>query len=278
MTYWMRAPLYTFHFILYTVFMTWASRRRLLIILIVLVVIGGISFWHYSPVVFRAPECTDGVQNGTETGVDCGGSCTTVCTSDIKLPTVSWSRSFAVTDSVYNAVAYVVNKNDAGTRALPYEFRLYDTNDILVARRDGVALIPPLGRYAIVETGITVGTAKVLRTTFDFSATPVLWEKIPDAIKKLNLSTSAVTFYENGPIPRLNALLTNTSPTATLRNTKVAAILYGADDNAVHVSQTFIQTLSPLASAPVSFTWPRAFDVPVVRYEIIPVIDVFDVQ
>ncbi len=259
--------------------MTWANRRRLFIVLILVVVIGGLSFWHYSPSIFVLPTCSDNKQNGDEVGVDCGGSmCTNLCTSQIKIPTVLWQRSFPVTSSVYNAAAYIVNKNDAAARAIPYEFRLYDANNLLVARRDGVALVPPLGRYAIIETGIEVGLAKVARTTFDFSATPVVWEHIPAATEKLFTTTTGITLDATGTIPRLNALLNNSSPTATLNNTFVAAILYGADDNAVNVSQTLIQTLSPLASAPIVFTWPSAFVTPVVRYEIIPVIDVFHVD
>ncbi len=259
--------------------MSWASRRRLFIFIIVIAAVGGLAFWHYSPDIFRAPTCTDGKQNGTETGIDCGGTmCTNLCTAEVRLPTILWSRAFAVTDSVYNATAYVENKNDAATRAIPYEFRLYDANDILVARRIGTAIIPPLGRYAIIETGIAVGNATVKRTAFEFSKTPARWDRIPAATEKLRANTSDISFDATTSTPRLNALLTNPSPTVTLSNTLVAAILYDADDNAVNVSQTLIQTLSPGASAPLSFTWPRALSAPVVRYELVPIIDVFNAQ
>lgn len=259
--------------------MSWAARRRLIIFLVVSAFIGGLLFWHYYKDIFRVPTCSDGKQNGMETGIDCGGNmCTNLCTFEVKIPTVIWQRSFAITDSVYNATAYIENKNDAATKSIGYEFRLYDPNDVLVARRQGATLIPPLGRYAIVETGIAVGNTSVKRTTFEFSKTPARWEKIPDAIEKLRINTSNITFDASGTVPRLNALLTNPSPTVTLNNTAIAAILYDADDNAVNVSQTLIQILSPNASSPVFFTWPRALTAPVVRYEIAPIIDVFHAQ
>lgn len=256
--------------------MSWAARRRLVIFLVACVIVGGGVFYFLSPSIFKAPMCTDGKQNGTETGIDCGGTCTNLCSFEVRLPTILWSRSFAVTDSVYNAVASIENKNDAGVRAIPYEFRLYDSNGILVARRDGTARIPPLGRFAIVETGIVVGNGIVARTTFEFSSNPVLWERIPSEIEKLSLSTNSIKLDTSGTTPRLSAMLTNPSSTVTLNNTVVAAILYDANDNAVNVSRTLVQKIDPEGSAPVFFTWPRALSAPVVRYDIIPIIDVFD--
>ena len=259
--------------------MTWASRRRLLIVLIILAVVLSYAFYLLSPAIFKAPSCTDGTQNGTETGIDCGGTmCTNLCTAEVKIPTVLWARSFPVTESVYNTVAYIENKNNAATRAIPYEFRLYDDKDILVSRIDGVAEIPPLGHYAIVETGIQVGTATVVKTTFEFSTKPVLWERIPPEIQKLNVLTSNTNLDTSVATPRLSATITNPSPTATLNDTVVAAILYDGNDNAVNVSRTIIPTLGPGAKTPVFFTWPRALSAPIVRYELVPIIDVFSTQ
>lgn len=256
--------------------MSWAARRRLIIFFILVAFFGGLTFWHYYADIFRAPTCTDGKQNGTETGIDCGGNmCTNLCTAEVRLPTILWTRSFAVTDTVYNATAYIENKNNAATESIPYEFRLYDDKDILIARRQGTALIPPLGTYAIVETGIVVGAGAVKRTTFDFSKIPVRWEKIPETIQKLSINTNNIAFDATGSIPRLSALITNPSPITTLYNTLVSAIVYDENNNTVNVSQTIVQVLSPGASTPVVFTWPRPLTMPVVRYELIPIIDVF---
>ena len=258
--------------------MSWAARRRLLIVLVILVVVGMGVFYKLSPIIFQAPMCTDGTQNGTETGIDCGGSCTNLCGSEVKVPTVLWARSFAVTDSVYNAIAYVENKNDAATRAIPYEFRLYDSKGIFVARVGGTAIIPPLGRYAIVETGIQAGETAVERTTFQFASTPAPWERITTEVATLKVSTGNIKLDTSGAIPRLSASVTNPSPTVALHNTVVAAILYDKNDNAVNVSRTFIPILAPGTTSSVFFTWPRALGAEIVRYELVPIIDVFNTQ
>jgi hypothetical protein len=204
--------------------------------------------------------------------------CSIMCTADISVPTVLWSRSFPVTSTVYNAAAYVQNKNASATRAVAYEFRLYDADNNLVARRDGTTFIPPLGNYAIVETGIQSGNATVARTTFQFSSTPAVWERISETLGKLRLGTSNIVLDTTSPIPKLTAVLTDQSTTISLKNIAVAAVLYDAADNAVSVSRTVIPSLMPLKSASVVFTWPRAFAVPVVRYEILPLIDVFHAE
>ena len=259
--------------------MSWAARRRFFIILILFVVIGGLSFWHFSPQIFVAPTCSDHKQDGDVLGVDCGGTmCTVMCASQIQVPSVLWARSFPVATGVYNSAAYIENKNTAATRAIAYEFRLYDANDILITRRDGIALIPPLGNYAIVETGIQTGNAAVGSTTFEFSSTPAVWERVPANANGIKVLTSNQTLDATDPIPKLSATISNPSPNVTLQNTVVAAVLYDANDNAINVSRTVIPTLAPEASTPVVFTWPLKLSAPVVRYELLPIIDVFNAK
>ena len=259
--------------------MTWAARRRLFILFLLALFIGGLVFWHETPNIFRAPTCSDGKQNGDEQGIDCGGTmCTVMCTSQIQLPTVLWARSFAVTSNVYNAAAYIENKNNAATRQIAYEFRLYDANNILISRRDGVTLIPPLGNFVVVETGIQSGMAAVAHTTFDFSSAPAVWERVPAVAKGIAVGTSNVSLDTTDPIPKLSLSVSDPSPSLSLKNTVVAAVLYDASDNAVNVSRTIIPSLKPGSSTPVVFTWPSKLSAPVVRYEILPVIDVFDVK
>ena len=259
--------------------MSWAARRRFFILLILFVVIGGLAFWHFSPSIFVAPTCSDHKQDGDERGIDCGGTmCSVMCTADIQVPSVLWARAFPVTSDVYNAAAYIENKNTSATRAIPYEFRIYDNNDILIVRRDGVALVPPLGNYAIVETGLQTGNAIVGKTTFAFSSVPAVWERVPANAAGLQVMTTDQKLDTSGPIPKLSATISNPSPNVTLSNTVVAAVLYDANDNAVNVSRTVIPTLAPEASAPVVFTWPQKLSAPVVRYELLPVIDVFNAK
>ncbi len=256
--------------------MSWSLRRQLTIVLALLIIAGGVGFLVYSPKIFIAPTCSDMKQNGEEKGIDCGGTCATMCVSETHDPVVLWSRSFPITDSVYNAIAYVENQNAGALQSLPYEFRFYDEKGVFVARVQGSALIPPLGRYAIVATGVQAGNAKITRTTITFGDHKP-WTRIPEKIANIRVATSNIR-YEKDPMPRLSATLSNISPVTPLSNVSVTAILYGTSGNAVAVSTTIVPQLAPSASTDVYFTWPKSFSEEVVRFEIIPVIDVFQLS
>ena len=257
--------------------MSWAARRQLVIVLIMLAIAGFFFFLFYSPVIFTPATCSDGKQNGSETGVDCGGSCVTLCSSEAQTPIVLWSRAFAVTPSVYNVVAYIENKNDAAVEAYPYEFRLYDAKGIFVTRVQGRALVPPQGRYAIVETGIGVGNATITRATFEFSDNHTPWTRIADDIRALHIATSSPALDKEDTVPTLTATLTNTSATVSLARIGVTAIVYDAQDNAINASKTIVPSLPASQSTQVYFTWPKPLSAKAIRYEIIPVINVFGV-
>ena len=255
--------------------MSWSFRRQLFIIFLLLLVFSGVVFAYVAPIIFRAPTCSDMKQNGNESGVDCGGDCVNLCTSDVKKPTVLWYRSFLISDDVYNAIAYIENQNSAAITAMPYEFRLYDTKGTYITRVDGTAMIPPSGRYAIIETGIKVGNAIVGTTTFDFGTPKVPWVRIPSNISSLRVGTSDISLNTSSSTQRLLVTVNNKSPIVPLKNLQVAAILYDKSDNAVSISKTYIHELPAGWNLPIYFTWPRPFANPVVRYEIIPMIDVF---
>ena len=255
--------------------MTWAGKRQLIIALVVAVAIGGAAFAYIYPKVNVAPTCSDMKQNGTETGVDCGGICARACVAEVIPPTVLWTRAFKIADSVYTAAASVENRNDVANAAIPYEFRLYDTKGIFVARQSGTVLLPPSGRYTIVETGIQTGNAVVGRAIVTFGTPKYAWQKIDPAIQKLRVSTSQISLDTDGVIPRLFVTLGNPSPTVTLRNISVAAVLYDQNGNAVTASKTFVSSISAEGKENIVFTWPKAFSTPIVRWEITPIIDVF---
>lgn len=255
--------------------MTWAAKRRATILGLIIVVLGGLGLLFYAPVIFKTPTCSDGKQNGSETGVDCGGNCVRSCSAEIKLPTVLWTRSFSVTESVYNAVAYIENQNSAATRAISYEFRLYDEDDIFITRVQGDALIPPSGRYAIFEPSISVGSATVRRTSFSFLDRPAVWERLPEEVQDLRVSTTNISLSSRNGVPRLEGTVSNPSAEIALYDTEVVAILYDKDDNAITASRTYIDTLRQTESLPVFFTWPRPLESEVVRFELVPIIDVF---
>jgi hypothetical protein len=258
--------------------MTWASRRQFIIIAALVVLIGGIAFSYVAPSIFVAPSCTDGKQNGDENGIDCGGSCATLCSNEAKDPVVLWSRAFNVTGSVYTAVAYIENQNAAALESLPYEFRLYDEKGVFVTRMQGTTTIPPTGRYAIVVPGIQAGTARITRTTIAFAKNHKPWTRVSDEVAAVRPKTISLSFTDADTIPKLSAVIKNPSITTTISHLEVAALVFDKDDNAIGASETVVQQMAPEASSSIVFTWPKPLPAEAVRYELLPLVNVFELQ
>ncbi len=259
--------------------MTWSAKRQLTIVGIFLI-LGLVWFFvAIVPKFVQAPNCTDGKANGSEGGVDCGGTCINYCPAEVSPLVVRWTRSFPVTGQIYNALAYIENKNDrAGIRKIDYEFRLYDAENVFITRRQGSTFVGMTGPFGIFESSIDVGNAIPARTTFQFMGPTPTWQKLDEDVSKLRVAVTDIVLVNETSAPRLGAVATNPSALFTIPDFDILAILYDGADNAVNVSNTHIDTLPPGESKNIYYTWPQAFPRPVVRNELLPIIPVFSVS
>ena len=255
--------------------MNWAERRRLTYMTIVLAVLGMIGFLLFRQFTNIEPTCFDGRKNGIEIGIDCGGGCALYCANELPSPKVRWVRSFPVTSTFAQAVAYIEHSNaTAASPMLTYTFKLYDAQNTVIAEKTGTTFLGPLGRTAIAsDTLIPTGSVPVARTTITFGE-PIQWSKI-----STNLITTGIkadrTMIENysySPTQngtRLTAVLDNGSR-YNFSNLDVVAVLYDKDENVITASKILLPELSALGSKTVTFTWPFPLTTPVFRTEIIP--------
>ncbi|PIT96537.1 hypothetical protein COT82_02670 [Candidatus Campbellbacteria bacterium CG10_big_fil_rev_8_21_14_0_10_35_52] len=247
--------------------MSWASKRRTAYfgtaIFIVITVAGILFFLIFN----KEPTCEDDKKNGDEQGIDCGGLCDKLCATQVSAPIIIWSRSFKVSEGVYNSVAYVENPNfTASAPKIPYTFKIFDDNNILIAERNGNTFISPDGISLIFEGAIITGNRIPARTFFEFSEAPI-WtrtngDKSSLSINNIKLSVADIS-------PRVDAVLSNNSLLAA-RNIEVVAVVFDANDNAIGASATFVESISDRSSQDIVFTWPNKFDQSVSRVEIIP--------
>ena len=262
--------------------MNWAQRRKLLYIFLVLLFVGAIAF----AVVYRltdvTPTCTDQKKNGDEKGVDCGGSCNKYCANELSNPVVQWVRVFPVTEGIVHAVAYIQHGYPtSASRSAGYEFKLYDSQNNVVATRTGTTYLGIAGKSAIVETLIPTGSATVALARFSWIE-PLSWEKVPTTFSQVVVDSSRtlVETFSTG-----DTIVPNTRLTATLQNKSrmnfsdvdVVAIFYDKDGNAITSSKVVLPSLPALQTKAVYFTWPY----PVrnaVRTEIIPRLNPFTAQ
>lgn len=235
--------------------MSWASRRKGLYIgtasLIFLIIAGGVGYLIFS----KQPTCGDQIQNGTETGIDCGGSCSRICKEDVHVPVVLWNRSFEVAPGIYTAAAYIQN-NNAGAYVphAPYVFKLFNSENVLIAERQGVASISLGDKTIIVESNIATGNRIPARTFFEFKDETLVWEK--GTLPQIELSAPESDFANR----RVSVVVRNNSA-KEVRDLPVSVVLLDSSGTALAASESIIARLIRGSAETVTFTWPLNFPV-----------------
>ncbi len=237
--------------------LSWAEQRKLLLLFWIVVFLVAILSVYGFFTFYRGASCSNNVKDGNERGIDCGGSCARVCRADVLLPVINFVRTLEVADGVWGAVAYGENPNaGAGARNVPYVFKLYDEENLLLYERHGIAFIPPRKVFAVFEGKMFSGSRTPARATFEFLKEPV-FEHIVEP--ELSLDTKDFEADEHGS--SLKAILTN--PTRnTIEGIGAVALLFGTDGNITGASATFVSKLLAGSSAMLIFTWPRELEHP----------------
>ncbi|KKW11451.1 MAG: hypothetical protein UY50_C0013G0012 [Parcubacteria group bacterium GW2011_GWA2_49_9] len=237
--------------------LSWAQQRKLFfisgVVLFFIVVFGGYGLFSF----YKAPNCANNEKDGNERGIDCGGSCLRMCKADVSAPLIHFVRTLEVEESVWGAVASVENRNaGAGARSVPYVFKLYDDENLLLYERHGVAFIPPRKVFAIFEGQMKTGTRTPTRATFAFTSEPVFVRMTEPA---LTLRTQGFTARETGSF--LQVVIGNPSRVA-VEGIEATVLLFGTDGNVIATSATALKKLKGEESTLLTFTWPRQLDEP----------------
>lgn len=217
---------------------------------LIFLLIGGYTYYTY---FYKSPTCFDGKQNDNEAGVDCGGACTRICAFTVQAPTVKWTRSFRVTDGIYNAVAYVENTNaDAASPLVEYKFTLYD-NAGIITEKNGTTILPPDGLYPIFEGRIDTGRRVPTRTLIEIKP-PEVWQPATSGREAFTVVDRALTNADTRP--RLVANLYNNS-LEEVKEVEVVATIFDASGTALTTSRTFVDNFAPRSQTELTFTWPE---------------------
>jgi len=234
--------------------LSWGNKRKLLYGSVAIVILLALAFWLGFTAFSKPPSCLDGKQNQGETGVDCGGPCSHICAVNARAPLVLWQRAFLSGPQTYTAVAYVQNPNaalGAGSYRVPYAFRLYDTNNLLITEKDGSIDIPPQQMVPIIETNIFVGNRPFGSVDFAFSDANIAWIKIPAGSLPQTRITN-LRLQDDGSA--VTATVVNDG-TIAARELAVTAVLFGSDGNALAASKSVLSQIPAGGSQRVDFTW-----------------------
>lgn len=257
--------------------MSWATKKKLKyasgFILIIILIVFAFTY----KIIFKKPTCFDKKQNGVETGIDCGGACSLMCKEDVSSPVVLWSRAFHVVENNYNLVAVVENRNkNSGVVSASYEFLVYDSNNILLGRREGKTFIPPNQQFAVFESRFNAGESSIKSVTFRF-VPPLAWVKKAPTLQSLPIKVKDIVFNDDVDTPNLSAKIVNES-IYNIPEFDVIAILYDADHNAINASKTHKGGLGSNNTSSVIFTWPEVLSALPATKDVLILINPFSVS
>lgn len=189
-----------------------------------------------------------------------------LCGTEVSEPVIYWQRAFQIRPGFYNLVAYFENKNDsASSPSAPYYFKVYDSDNLLIAERFGNTFIEANKVAAVFEGGVSTGGRTPARVVFGFDP-GVIWQKAGAASPGIAVYSSFMD--RSGGFPNLSVTLENSSRQA-VKNFPVVVILYDEQGNAKTASKTEVDFLGPESNEKIYFTWPEEFDFTIGRIEIL---------
>lgn len=247
--------------------MQWDTGRQIQYAFWLVVVLAVVGVGGYFGLVYKAPSCTDGIQNGKEEGIDCGGSmCTNICAEMAPHVSVVWARSVTVAPGVYHAVALVRNPDTTAKGTAPYKVSLFDSENILIVTREGVINLNPGEVAPLFEATIATGNRTPTRTFVDIRAG--VWEKAariqsPVRIVPVGSADDANTKHS------ISARVENTGA-EVVPAVSVTALLYDASSTLVAASRTVVEELGARESRDVVFTWSEPFTAPATTFDLLP--------
>lgn len=247
--------------------MSWSSKKKSKYILVVtfVVLIFFISFAFF--ILYNSPTCQDGKQNQEEEGIDCGGPCLTVCGFEIIDPIIHWGRVSKMMEESYSVTALIENPNvSAEAYSVPYIFKLYDDEGLLVSEYVNKAFIPANKTFPIFSGAIDVGNRIPTKTVFEFTEKPNWVETVSGP----EILIESIQYFVKNNLPRVSATISNDS-VRDIKNIEVIVLLLDNQDNLINSSKTFLDVIKKNSSETVIFTWPVIFDREVTKVDIFPV-------
>ncbi len=238
------------------------TQYKLMALFIAVAVISVLSFLIF----YNPPTCQDGKQNQGEEGVDCGGPCKLVCGFKIVNPIIRWNRPLKTFDGIYSVVAMIENLNvSAEAFAVPYLFKLYDDQGLLIMEREGNAFIPSNKVFPIFESSLVVDNRIPRRVSFEFTKKP---EWVKATMTEPKISIKNINFFEKNNLPRVSAVIENIA-VGDIKNVELVVLMLDSDNNLINSSKTVLDLIKKGSSETVIFTWPKSFEKEVFKTDIV---------
>lgn len=253
---------------MYDMVVSWAAKRKLIYFAIIAGVVIGIGTLFLA--LFYPEDtssCFNGVRDMGEQGVDCGGDCERLCLLQVTDPVTLWSRFLKTGQGSYDVIALVENQNLQGAAPrVPYSFKLYDSNNILIVERQGETFANPRERLVIFESNLQTGERIPARVLFKLGEIQE-WRHL--SLEMPELAIEDREFEPSETRPRLRANLVNRT-FSDFEDIEIAALLFNSAGNVIGASRTLVSRLEKDERQEIVFLFPQPVEQMPARIDISP--------
>lgn len=220
---------------------------------------------------YKAPSCSDAVQNQGEFGIDCGGPCPYLCTEQAHAPTVLYTKALSRVDGGADVVALIENANaTAAAKDVSYSIVLYDEHKVLLQQVNGTIDLPPAMKVPVYAFNVPTGKHVVASAFLTIDPGAPHWYTV-QGDPRVRPIVSNITLGGTADTSRVDALLTNGSLT-TLSNIQTIVIVHDDTGEVIAASQTIVPVVPAQGEATATFTWNAAFSSVPTTVEVLPVV------
>lgn len=244
----------------------------LVYLLVFLLIIGLVYYLKF----YKAPSCTDGVQNQNEEGVDCGGICPQSCTPVAQDLIVG--KMGVVPSGIagkYDYYVQITNPNATfGDKVFYYTLNLKDADGKVIATRNGSSFILPGEQKYVVETNIETGSGPA---SYDFKINSSDWVEFNIYYEKPDLQIVNKQYDEisgGTGFSEAYGLLKNRSP-YDFDLIKIEIFLKDDNGTILAINSTQMSTVASGEQRDFKVSWPNRFSGTVANMETQTEVNVF---
>lgn len=214
------------------------TKKQIIITAILVFILLFFGFLIYQDIE-PGPSCFDGAQNQAEEGIDCGGPCDRFCLIQFKDIEVLWTEAIFAQEGFYDLGALIKNPNqNHGSGQIPYQFKLYDSDNKLIIQRSGVTFILPNQDKYIIEARVK---SDIQIVKIDLSFGQVKWQEFKDYQPPQLIIKNQLIEKSPGLI-RASGIVVNKS-NFDFNKVKINVLLFDSNDQVVAMGATEINTL-----------------------------------
>ena len=244
--------------------LTWADKRRFYVIGGAVLIGMALLTVFVISIIYEAPSCLDQKLNQDETGIDCGGSCAYLCAHEVQEPRVTFARTIENGSGRTDVIAYIENRNqNAEAKDARYTVEVFDEAGTLLGTKEGMIDLPARSTVSLFVPGIYQGLGAAPRAFVSF-ADDTKWRNARGGENAITVTQADLVL---GDKPRVNAVLSNISPTAIYNKTVIATV-FDQEGVAIAASQTVVREISGQGTATAVFTWNQPFQRTAARVEV----------